>query len=920
MEELKIPEQLKGRWENALIFTYGLDATFFENALWREFGARCRNKIILADGPHYLEACGDYARSGLIRLMNTRYVAEGIFCNHAAHAKLILLTNSKQGRLLVGSGNLNMQGYASGGELFTQYDYSEKEAATLPAFLTIREFVNGLIEKNYIQGAARRYIRHLLENTPWIYQQEEAISPVRHNLNTSFFDQLNETINGEPVEELWVLSPFYDRELKALRRMLATWQPQQTNLLMQASATSVDAGELEKVVVAENGRCQVRAISRGGDNRYIHAKMYLLKLPNRAICLHGSPNLSQVAMLRTVDNGNIELANLLTGGRDHFDYILQALDINPAVSTLEVLDLSYVGGDNNDHEADKSLAYQLIRGEWHSNRLHLCYRGQLPKLADAVLSIAGHPITFALLSHQGYELTLKIAAEAADLLKRPVPVRLQWEQHGETIESNAVFVCNRDSLDATINAADDDEKLGQVGQLDIEDDEIEQLLSELENTLVLDQHDIWQVAGQPRRPPSETTDDETTPVSYDDIDYDVIRQHPRIQQYLERGRGGSSYGRSRLQIILNAITNHFRGLLDVADQPSLPDDLQSIINESEAQTEEEREQEEEERQRRKQSNRQRIQRIFKNFVKRYLHGLGSSRFQEKAGYEVMTQNYVVFSHLLWKLFGRDWVEPEFVIETQLRMWQIFWGGPDRPGYYRQLEETVQQDARQIILEYHGEGQLLAGIFYGSRLANQARWRETEFEIRDFWRHLLLHMPFALTGELLDKTWRIVAELIVYEPPQPTTIVMELKRLADLETENSFLRMLERTYDFGACAFNQKTKVGDFKGYITCLEVRRFSQVPNTHLARSVLSEWVRYEMRDYYRISFLDESQKIKVLRYNPLQRDGFFFNEESDEESDFNVVHPIRKPHDALLQEMAELAEQVESYMPMLKFQKAET
>lgn len=148
MEELKIPERLKGRWENALIFTYGLDATFFENALWREFGARCRNKIILADGPHYLEECASYARSGLIRLMNTRYVAEGIFCDHAAHAKLILLTNSKQGRLLIGSGNLNMQGYASGGELFTQYEYSEKDTTTLPAFLTIREFVNGLMEKN----------------------------------------------------------------------------------------------------------------------------------------------------------------------------------------------------------------------------------------------------------------------------------------------------------------------------------------------------------------------------------------------------------------------------------------------------------------------------------------------------------------------------------------------------------------------------------------------------------------------------------------------------------------------------------------------------------------------------------------------------------------------------------------------------
>ena len=50
MDDLKLPEQLKGRWEHALILTYGFDAPFFENALWSQFAARCRNKIILVDG------------------------------------------------------------------------------------------------------------------------------------------------------------------------------------------------------------------------------------------------------------------------------------------------------------------------------------------------------------------------------------------------------------------------------------------------------------------------------------------------------------------------------------------------------------------------------------------------------------------------------------------------------------------------------------------------------------------------------------------------------------------------------------------------------------------------------------------------------------------------------------------------------
>jgi len=128
MSALELPEQLKGPWDHALILSYGLDIPFFERALWYQFPARCRNKIILADGQQYLQVSDAYSQQrGLVRHMNQLYVVAGIFGLHvytSAHAKLILLTNAQQGRLLVGSGNLHWQGYASGGELFTTYEYS----------------------------------------------------------------------------------------------------------------------------------------------------------------------------------------------------------------------------------------------------------------------------------------------------------------------------------------------------------------------------------------------------------------------------------------------------------------------------------------------------------------------------------------------------------------------------------------------------------------------------------------------------------------------------------------------------------------------------------------------------------------------------------------------------------------------------
>src|ERR671939_519724 len=84
--QLELPGCFKGPWEHALILTYGVDIPFFENALWGQFPGRCRNKIILADGRAYLEACRHYARPGMVRHLNHRYVAEGIFAPRAAHA------------------------------------------------------------------------------------------------------------------------------------------------------------------------------------------------------------------------------------------------------------------------------------------------------------------------------------------------------------------------------------------------------------------------------------------------------------------------------------------------------------------------------------------------------------------------------------------------------------------------------------------------------------------------------------------------------------------------------------------------------------------------------------------------------------------------------------------------------------------
>ena len=624
MSRIELPSELEGEWHHLLILTYSVDIPFFENALWRNLDNRCRNKIILADGRRYLEACDNYARNGLPRHLNQQYVAEGVFSHQAAHAKVILLAQPDRGRLLIGSGNLGMQGYASGGEIFTKYEYSPDAPQALNAFLAVRELVEHLIARGYVSMPAERRFQHLLEKTTWLLGRPRSEwRPVRHNLKASFLDQLQEAVGQRNVEELWVLSPFYDPQALALRRLLAVFNPGETTLLVQPGHTSVDNAVLQEVLDDGDLRVRVQPFRTGTNRQYVHAKLYLLKLEDRAICLQGSPNLSQAAMLLNDPWGNIEVANLLEGPRDAFDDLLGGLELG--LSTVDVAGLDLTLDRPFTETLGSSTPWQLISGDWHSDRIRLVFRGVLPTQASMILVIGGQDCAADVLAWAGFSLEIRLPPEAIALLARPVPVALRLGSGAEAVVSNPIFPCNQSALDAAIQIVADTGTLDRVGGLDLDDDEFEQLLGELDSALMIDRRSVWQLAG--KTPPSSVDeDDEALRLEYIDVDYELLRRHPKIQQYLHRGNGDAQYARSRLQIILNAITDHFQGLMEPAPvAPGKGPDPQALDG-SEAETEEEREEEAQETERQHRNSAQRLRSLLKRFVRRYLRGFKSSRF------------------------------------------------------------------------------------------------------------------------------------------------------------------------------------------------------------------------------------------------------------------------------------------------------
>jgi hypothetical protein len=860
---LQIPLAFKGNWDHLLILTYGAELPFFESALWRETSARCKNKIILADGAHYLEIMERNARNGLARYLNQRYVFDGIFCSYSAHAKLILFTNSEAGRLLVGSGNLSMQGYASGGELFTQYEYSKDNSQFLPAFIIVRELLESIINLGLIGPTAIRHIHHLFKKTPWLYYPALSdLQPVRHNLDRSFIDQLEREVGDEVVEELWVLSPFYDEKAIALEELLKRLSPKAINLLVQQGYTSVDSDALREKLERAGATwkvCTFKALNERSD-AYIHAKLYLIKTSSQSICLQGSPNLSQVAMLRAGAAANIELANLLVGARDQFDDLFNELDIHSATRDMDALDLTYQRPEQSFAETEG--AFLLTGGTWIEEELALYYKGQAPDLLGAELLIGEDAIPFRVMERSPGIIKLKIPQQAIELLNAGMPVAFRWSQNEETQICNPIYICNRRALDELLEISDVEVPFEDVGDLNLDDIELEELLRELENQMVIDDRSFWQIAGK-KDQPQNSVDESSQVIGYDDINFDALRLHPKLKQYRQDSGSGTRTvsDRTPLQIMLNSIVAHFDKLVDVQSGIDKLDEFIEVDDELDPDaSEEELDKQKEEKEKHHRSRLSRIRQILKNFIRRYLQGIQSQAFQEVAGFDVMVKNYAIFSHILWRLFAKDWIEPDYLIDSLLEMWQVFWGDHPGEGYFGKMDADKKSLAVEFLQEHKSDSLLLAALFNSAYLTRIKHWDDQRIKLRDFWRYLLEFQPFEWRPDSLEGAWFYLGNLFTYDPPNPTRIVQELEDLARYETLNTFLRSIEMALNYpeNCCQFKKERVFREFLDDIVsvdCILIACPDGIATQGEAIAILQMWQEFYRLPYYRIASMDRKR-----------------------------------------------------------------
>jgi hypothetical protein len=789
VSRIRIPDLFAGsEWEHALVLTYSLDLPFYERDLGRTL-ARVPNRIVLADARRLAEHFEDVAHSGEgLHGANIAYAVGGVTAIRAAHPKLVLLAAAASGLLAVGSGNLTLDGYASQGEQFCVYRYDGAQS-DVPPFASARDLLDGLAARGWVDPVIRRHLESIWAGAPWlgVAIPGEAPRPVRHNLNSSLLSQFAETVIGHQVSELVVHAPFYDPGCEALRDLLHQITPTQVRVLVQEHETSVDPIALTRVLEQYPGQVAVQTVSAQEPGTYLHAKFILARTSEEDMLLSGSANISVSGLSNTADSGNVEVANVLSGPPSAFDYLLDDLIVgrrvvNPAALSLALRKDSRV-------QADQVLLRSAI---WQGGLLTVTADRALPDTERVGLRIGDIDVGERAAEVDVATATFRLADVAAiQALERAIPIALLlFGDNGEQTVTAVTWPYHVDALRAHMDRSTDHSVLRSAGSLPADEEDLLDLLEELQRGLVIDFEMAWRLA---RREPVPVGGEEISgeQVGITDIDFEQLRRHPRVAQYMRTSSNQPQVEPTDLQVILTAINERFSGLHGPTmgtHHPSITSDTDEVDGGLSADdTDQDTEQE-----RRRLSAQTRNRLAWQRFITRYLDGLSDPRFHELAGPVMLARNAAVFNHLLALLLQRGSIREAFGINGQLRLWHFFWGLDSGDlGLIGSLDDEALAAVIQVFTDAHTLGMILAALCQSQELAEDESLDDERWALRDFWRHLLTHPRVSLDDDvLLD-----AAGEIALDPADPLGALGDaLLRLARTSSRDEVIETVAESFD------------------------------------------------------------------------------------------------------------------------------
>lgn len=306
-----------GKFKHAVLTTYGLDIPFFESSIMRHLLRNgCRNAIVFADGRHLHMELARLAEPGHPHTwwFGKHYSLVPVHHRAAFHPKISLLIGDVI-ELYVSSANLQPGGLANNRELYHRLSCSSRAPESTHDADTVKGvwlYIRHSLSRR-IPTCVQRQLLRIETDVPWLREPATSGAHLVLAPGADAVQALADAIGNSRVNELYVVSPFFDAKLNALDRTIRKLRPRKTILLLQRDSVSIPGDHLApyKNLEAYNIDC----------DEYLHAKAVVAECANKSVVLAGSHNVSAPAF----DGMNFE-ASLIRTSDVPFSKLLKLTD------------------------------------------------------------------------------------------------------------------------------------------------------------------------------------------------------------------------------------------------------------------------------------------------------------------------------------------------------------------------------------------------------------------------------------------------------------------------------------------------------------------------------------------------------------------------------------------------------------------
>jgi hypothetical protein len=684
---LNVHQTLRGNHLALWATTYTFEPGFFDEFLFRQLGESPLNVNVLVDAHRIAKVWEEWAdQPWRFRRVNRDYLVRSVrWGGHAFHPKTYLLADKRDGVLLVGSGNLGLGGLIEGKEVFCRFSSTTEIGRA--AIGSWRAWMQRLVDKLGDDPLAHRW-RELTRCAPWL-ALPPAMSPFVHNLDRPILDQLVEAIE-EPVDELHVLAPFYDANVRAFAALLERTTPRKLVLYLP-HGMSVSGERLADVLGAFRGGIQLLDFD---DGAFVHAKLIGVVAGGEGLLLSGSPNCSGAALMSAGHSGNCEVAVL---ARTNTNTVRTAF-VPPGWSVVErtvedLLGLTFRSQAESDSRWPVTLTSAAKPAD---GRIEVKYE-----------PLDGPPVAYLCTGN----VTLPLAERlTVDPLPTASPVGVVWlsDPEGHRL-SNAVPVDFPQQLQSWLaerSPGDDRPKELRPEDLGIG---VGELLARLNRECIFDIDETTAVAGVLRGSDTNEGGEDEASDFWERFQADQLRRDYRIARY-ERllASDGSTpwyvdddvYG--LLTAMLHQTPDH--SLRRVGDSNGGQGASTQPVNPQ-------------------------LQKRVGNLLSRWSNALNDRRFRWISP-KVPAKNYIALLGAIIECWAKDYVGGDRLTKITLTLLQSFVGSEKRRGYLLSLDEAERADAIQAL---GPDAQQVAAALVFTSLHPLTNWKAKVYE----WQPVLI---------------------------------------------------------------------------------------------------------------------------------------------------------------------------------------